>query len=215
MPRKLKIDFVSDISCPWCIIGLRGLEEALHRARDVVHADIRFHPFELNPSMPREGQNIVEHMAQKYGLTAKQAAANRIMIRERAAELGFDMNGSPESRIYNTFDAHRLLRWAELQGKQAALKEALFTAYFNDQRDPSDHGVLADIAASIGLDRSEAKTILSSDRFASDVRAAEELWLVRGVHAVPTIVIDGEYEITGGQPPELFEKALRRIAAKV
>ncbi|GAC1573974.1 MAG: DsbA family oxidoreductase [Sphingomicrobium sp.] len=215
MTRKLKIDFVSDISCPWCIIGLRGLEEALHRARDVVSAEIRFHPFELNPSMPREGQNIVEHMAQKYGSTAEQSAANRIMIRERAAELGFDMNGSPESRIYNTLDAHRLLHWAQLHGKQAALKEALFTAYFTDQRDPSDHQVLVDVAASVGLDRSEAQTILSSDRFTSDVRAAEQLWLERGVHAVPAIVIDGQYQITGGQPPELFEKALRKIAAEV
>jgi predicted DsbA family dithiol-disulfide isomerase len=136
MILKLHIDFVSDISCPWCIIGLRALEVALDRARDVVTANIAFQPFELNPHMPREGENVVEHVTQKYGSTPEQSAANRTMISERAAELGFAMNGSAASRIYNTFDAHRLLYWAALHNRQAALKEALFVAYFTDQRDP-------------------------------------------------------------------------------
>ncbi len=212
MIRTLHIDFVSDISCPWCIIGLRALEVALDRARDVVIADITFQPFELNPQMPREGQDVVEHVAQKYGSTPEQSAANRTMISERAAELGFAINGSAASRIYNTFDAHRLLHWATLHNRQAALKEALFVAYFTDQRDPSDHAVLADVAASVGLDSGEAEHILVSDRFATDVRAAEQLWQSRGIHAVPAIVIDGKYLISGGQPPELFEDVLRQIA---
>ena len=212
MILKLHIDFISDISCPWCIIGLRALEVALDRARDVVTANIAFQPFELNPHMPREGQNVVEHVTQKYGSTPEQSAANRTMISERAAELGFAMNGSAASRIYNTFDAHRLLYWAALHNRQAALKEALFVAYFTDQRDPSDHAVLADVAASVGLDGGEAERILASDRFATDVRVAEQLWQSRGVHAVPAIVIDGKYLISGGQPPELFEEALRQIA---
>jgi predicted DsbA family dithiol-disulfide isomerase len=215
MTRTLQIDFISDISCPWCIIGLRALEAALDRASDAVSADITFQPFELNPHMPREGQNIVEHVTEKYGSTPEQSAANRATIRDRAAELGFAMNGGAQSRIYNTFDAHRLLHWAQQQGRQAALKEALFIAYFTDQRDPSDQGVLADVAASVGLDRSEAEQVLVSDRFSSDVRRAEQLWQSRGIHAVPAIVIDGQYLISGGQPPEVFEEALRKIAAEV
>jgi predicted DsbA family dithiol-disulfide isomerase len=215
MTRTLQIDFISDISCPWCIIGLRALEAALDRASDAVSADITFQPFELNPHMPREGQNIVEHVTEKYGSTPEQSAANRATIRDRAAELGFAMNGGAQSRIYNTFDAHRLLHWAQQQGRQAALKEALFIAYFTDQRDPSDQGVLADVAASVGLDRSEAEQVLVSDRFSSDVRRAEQLWQSRGIHAVPAIVIDGQYLISGGQPPEVFEEALRKIAAQV
>jgi predicted DsbA family dithiol-disulfide isomerase len=215
MTRRLQIDFISDISCPWCIIGLRALEAALDRASDAVSADITFQPFELNPHMPREGQNIVEHVTEKYGSTPEQSAANRATIRDRAAELGFAMNGGAQSRIYNTFDAHRLLHWAQQQGRQAALKEALFIAYFTDQRDPSDQGVLADVAASVGLDRSEAEQVLVSDRFSSDVRRAEQLWQSRGIHAVPAIVIDGQYLISGGQPPEVFEEALRKIAAQV
>jgi predicted DsbA family dithiol-disulfide isomerase len=132
MARPMKIDFVSDVSCPWCIIGLRGLEEALARAGDIVDANIRFQPFELNPDMPPEGQNIVEHIAQKYGSTPEQSAANREMIRARAAAVGFTMAMSDQSRIYNTFDAHRLLHWAEQEGRQAALKHALFDAYFTE-----------------------------------------------------------------------------------
>jgi len=213
MTRALQIDFVSDISCPWCIIGLRALEVALDRARDVVTADITFQPFELNPAMPREGQNIVEHVAQKYGSTPAQSAAARAMIRDRAAELGFAINGDDDSRIYNTFDAHRLLQWAEGQHLQGALKAALFAAYFTDRRDPSDARVLADVAASVGLDRDEAEAILASDRFAAEVRSAEQLWQSRGISAVPAIVIDGKYLISGGQPPEVFEQALREIAA--
>lgn len=214
MNHTLKIDFVSDISCPWCIIGLRSLELALERVRDVIAADITFQPFELNPHMPREGQNIGEHVAEKYGSSSEQSVAARTMIRDRAAELGFTINGDAQSRIYNTFDAHRLLHWAEQQHRQAALKEALFAAYFTDRRDPSDHEVLADVAASVGLDRTEAEAILSSDRFATDVRTLEQFWQSHGIQAVPAIVIEGKYLISGGQPPEVFEQALREIAAK-
>jgi predicted DsbA family dithiol-disulfide isomerase len=129
MVRPMKIDFVSDVSCPWCIIGLRGLEGALERARDLVDATITFQPFELNPGMPPEGENIVPHVGHKYGSSPEQSAANRAMIHQRAAAVGFTMNTSDQSRIYNTFDAHRLLHWAEGGGRQAALKHALFDAY--------------------------------------------------------------------------------------
>lgn len=214
MARPMKIDFVSDISCPWCIIGLRGLEEALARTGDLVDAQITFQPFELNPNMPPEGQNVVEHVAQKYGSSPEQSAANREMIRARAAELGFTMATSNESRIYNTFDAHRLLHWAALEGRQAALKHALFAAYFTDGEDPSDHEVLAAAAGKAGLDAEGAREVLASGRYAEEVREAERLWQSRGINAVPAVVIDERYLISGGQPPEAFEQALRKIAGE-
>jgi len=214
MPRPMKIDFVSDVSCPWCIIGLRGLEEALARTGDLVDAHITFQPFELNPAMPPEGQNIVEHVAQKYGSTPEQSAANREMIRTRAAELGFAMRGTDRSRIYNTFDAHRLLHWAEMEGHQPALKRALFDAYFTDQQAPSNHEVLVAAAEKAGLDPEAAREVLASGRYAEEVRQAEQLWQSRGITAEPAIVIDDRYLISGGQPPEAFEQALRKIAAE-
>jgi predicted DsbA family dithiol-disulfide isomerase len=214
MQKPMKIDFVSDVSCPWCIIGLRGLEEALARAGDLITADITFQPFELNPQMGKEGQNIGEHVAQKYGSSPEQSAASRAMIRDRAADLGFAMAMSDTSRIYNTFDAHRLLHWARIEGKQAALKHALFDAYFTDQQDPSDHSVLLAAAAKAGLDPARAGEILASDLYAREVRDAEQLWQSRGISAVPAVIINDRYLISGGQPPEAFEKALREIAAQ-
>ncbi|HVE22336.1 MAG TPA: DsbA family oxidoreductase [Acidocella sp.] len=214
MARTFRIDFVSDVSCPWCIIGLRGLEEALARTGDIVAAEISFQPFELNPDMPPEGQNIVEHIAQKYGSTPEQSAANRKMIRDRAAALGFTMAMSDQSRIYNTFDAHRLLHWAEQEGRQMALKHALFDAYFTEGKSPADHEVLAAAAEKAGLDGAAAREILTSGRYAEEVRRAEQFWRSRGINAVPAVIVDGRYLISGGQPPEAFEQALRQIAAQ-
>ena len=213
MPKPMKIDFVSDVSCPWCIIGLRALEDALARTSDVVDAEITFQPFELNPQMGKDGQNIGEHIAEKYGATPEQSAANRATIRARAADLGFTMAMGADSRIYNTFDAHRLLHWAELEGKQADLKRALFQAYFTDQQDPSDHAVLVALAEKVGLDRARAAEILESDAYAREVRAAEQLWQSRGISSVPAIIINDRHLISGGQPTELFERAIREIAA--
>ena len=161
MTQHLKIDFVSDVACPWCVIGLRGLEQALGlrgleqalaNAADAVEADITFQPFELNPRMPAAGQNLVEHITEKYGSTAEQSAASRAMIRSRGAEVGFTFNMSEESRIYNTFDAHRLLHWAGTVGRQQELKLALFKANFTDGANVSDHGVLVEAAVAAGLD---------------------------------------------------------------
>lgn len=213
MPRPLTIDFVSDVVCPWCVIGLRSLETALARAADVVTAEIRFHPFELNPAMPPEGENIVEHIGRKYGATQEQSAATRAMIRERAAEFGFTMAMTDDSRIYNTFDAHRLLHWAGLNGGQHALKMALFTAYFTEGRNPGDRAVLLAAAEQAGLDAAAAARVLEDGRYGQEVRAEETLWQSRGINAVPAIVLEGRYLISGGQPPEAFEQALRQIAA--
>lgn len=215
MTLRLKIDFVSDVVCPWCIIGLRGLQEALERTSNLVKAELTFQPFELNTKMPAEGQNIVEHITQKYGSTAEQSRANRAMIRSRAASVGFDINTSDDSRIYNTFDAHRLLHWAETAGKQEALKLALFKAYFTDGTNVSDLDVLVAAAQSVGLDGEEARAVLQSGRYADEVRAAEHLWQSRGIHSVPAIVVNDTWLISGGQPPEAFESALRNIASEL
>ncbi len=215
MTVTLDIDFVSDIVCPWCIIGLGGLEEALQRIEGV-SADIRFHPFELNPAMPPEGENVAEHITRKYGASPEQSAASRDAIRGRAADIGFAMKTGPDSRIWNTFDAHRLLHWSGSLGgnAQRTLKHALFTAHFTDGRNIADHGVLVEVVDAAGLDGPEAAAILASDRYAADVRAAEDFWRRQGVQAVPTLVIDGRYLISGGQTAEVFERALRRIAAE-
>jgi predicted DsbA family dithiol-disulfide isomerase len=213
-PKPLKIDFVSDVSCPWCVIGLKSLETALQRLDKEVTAELHFQPFELNPKMPAGGQNIVEHITQKYGSTPAQSNANRAAIRERAHALGFEMRMDENSRIYNTFDAHRLLHWAELEGRQTALKEALFTAYFTEGNDPGDLQTLVSLAGKVGLDEARARQILQSDEYAADVRERQQFYMGQGIHSVPAIVINDRHLISGGQPPEVFEQALRQIAAE-
>jgi predicted DsbA family dithiol-disulfide isomerase len=214
MTAPLKIDFVSDVSCPWCVIGLRSLEQALDRIGNAATADIRFQPFELNPQMPPEGQDIAEHLAQKYGSTREQLLRNQEAIRARGAALGFTFDMGKRSRVYNTFDAHRLLHWAELEGRQRELKRALFAAYFTDGRDPSDRQVLIDIATQAGLDPMRAREILESDRYADAVRERERFYGERGIQAVPSVIVNDKYLIQGGQPVEVFEQALRQIAAE-
>ena len=214
MSTALKIDFVSDVSCPWCVVGLYGLTKALHILRDEVRAEIRFQPFELNPKMGPEGQNITEHISEKYGSSPEQSKKNREMIRARGAELGFAFRTDGNSRIYNTFDAHRLLYWAGLEGMQLQLKEALFKAYFTDGGNPSDPEQLANIAASVGLNHQRAEAILACDEFAHETREEEQLWLSRGVSSVPTVVFNGQYAVTGGQPVESFVRAIRQIMAE-
>ncbi|WP_062388096.1 DsbA family oxidoreductase [Pseudomonas abietaniphila] len=213
MSTPLKIDFISDVSCPWCIIGLRALDQALEHLGEEVQAQIHFQPFELNPKMGPEGQEIFEHIAEKYGSTREQFQANAENIRQRGAELGFVFTQG-ERRIYNTFDAHRLLHWAELEGRQQALKEALFTAYFSQHADVSSHKVLADVAQKVGLDRDRAEAVLASDQYAAQVRELEELWVTRGVSSVPTIVFNDQYAVTGGQPVDVFVSAIRQIISE-
>lgn len=224
-PRTLHIDFVSDIVCPWCVVGLGGLTEALARLEpEGVTAEIHFQPFELNPDMPPEGQNIVEHIAGKYGSTPEQSAQNRAMITARAAEAwpGFEMRMTEHSRIWNTFDAHRLLHWAgtvgapkDAQDAQRALKEALFEAHFTRNQSLADPAVLAAAAEAAGLDRAEAETVLAEGRYADAVREAEALWRSRGINAVPAVVVEGKYLISGGQPAAVFEEALRKISSEL
>jgi len=216
MTKAIRIDFVSDVSCPWCVIGLKGLEEALDRVGDLVAPDIHFQPFELNPDMPAEGQKLTDYAAQKYGSTPQQLNERRAMVRDRAAELGFSIALSPdEGWVYNTFDAHRLLHWAALEGRQHELKLALFESYFQRCLNPGDHGVLIDAAEKAGLDRNAAAELLESGRCAEEVRAAERFWQSKGISAVPAIVINERYLISGGQPADAFESAIRRIADEI
>ena len=219
MPKTLHIDFVSDIVCPWCVVGLGGLRAALETLKaEGIEADITFQPFELNPGMAPEGENIGEHIARKYGSTPEQSQANRAMITQRAAEAwpGFEMRMGPDSRIWNTFDAHRLLHWAGSIGRdeQAALKAALFTAHFTEGRVMTDPEVLADAAQAAGLDRTRAVEVLADDRYAAEVRAEEALWVSRGITGVPAVVVEGKCLISGGQPAAVFEEALRRMATE-
>ncbi|HEY0063691.1 MAG TPA: DsbA family oxidoreductase [Telluria sp.] len=212
--NQLRIDFVSDISCPWCVIGLKSLEQALARTADVATAELHFHPFELNPQMVPEGEDIGEHLARKYGASEAQGAQTREMIRARGAELGFQFDMGKRSRIYNTFDAHRLLHWADLQGRQRELKMALFESYFTKGESPGSHDVLVRVAGEVGLDTAEASEVLASGAYADEVREEEEFFQRQGISAVPAIIINQRHLISGGQPPEVFEQALRQIAAQ-
>jgi predicted DsbA family dithiol-disulfide isomerase len=212
--KQIRIDFVSDVSCPWCVIGLKSLEEALGRVTDVANADLHFQPFELNPQMGTEGQDIGEHIAQKYGSSPEQQEQSREMIRQRGEDVGFTFDMSKRGRIYNTFDAHRLLHWAEVAGRQRDLKMALFEAYFTRGEDPSSHQVLLGVVEQVGLDRDQAAHILASDTYAAEVREAEQVFQRSGIHSVPAIIINQRHLISGGQPPEVFEQALRQIVAQ-
>ena len=223
MSKPLQIDFVSDVVCPWCVVGLGGLETALRRlTAEGITAEIHFQPFELNPDMAPGGENITEHIGRKYGATPEQSAKNRAMIRDRAAEAwpddgkGFEMRMGPDSRIWNTFDAHRLLHWAGTigQAEQRALKEALFRAHFTDNRPLPDADVLAGAAEAAGLDRTEAEAVLADGLYAAEVRDAEALWRARGITGVPAVVVEGKWLISGGQPAAVFEEALRKIAGE-
>ena len=210
----MRIDFVSDVSCPWCAIGLYGLERALERLGDGVEVDLHFQPFELNPGLPPEGRDIVEYLGQKYGKTATEIAATQALIRDRGAAVGFTFG--ERTRTWNTFDAHRLLHWAGEVGhdEQRRLKHALLAAYHTDGRNPGAADVLLDCARAAGLNSDEARAVIDSDRFADDVRAQVSHFQAQGIHSVPSIVIDGRHLIQGGQPAEVFEQALRQIIAE-
>jgi predicted DsbA family dithiol-disulfide isomerase len=208
----MKIDFVSDVACPWCVVGLYALEEALRRVGPELSVELHFQPFELNPQMPPEGEDTVEHLARKYGASPAQLAATRETLRQRGAELGFSFGERP--RIWNTFDAHRLLHWAGLEGKQRELKHALLAAYHTHAQNPGAAEVLLRLCADVGLDVERARAILAGDEFAAQVREAERFYQERGISAVPSVIIDDRHLIQGGQPPEAFERALRTLAAE-
>lgn len=216
-PTPLKIDFVSDVSCPWCAVGLGALEEALQGLQGEVSAELHFQPFELNPRMVPEGQDIGEHLAEKYGSTAEQQAQIRNTIRARGAEVGFAFNPEGRGRIWNTFDAHRLLHWAGEKGapgQQHALKKALLAACHTRSEAMGHHDVLLGCVREAGLDEERARAILASDEFAQDVREREDFYASHGIRSVPAVIINDRHLISGGQPAAVFAQALRQIASE-
>lgn len=209
---KLRIDIVSDVMCPWCVIGYRQLATALEECE--VEYDIHWHPFELNPNMPPEGQDIGEHLAKKYGTTPEQSAANRAMMTAQGKDLGFDFNFSDGFRMHNTFHTHQLLHWANELGRKHDLKQALFTAHFTHGRNLSDDSVLVEIAGEIGLDRDEAKAVLAEQRFANSVRQEQKFWTQQGISGVPAVVFDRQHLVTGAQGVDNFKNILDLLQQK-
>ena len=212
---KLRIDFVSDVVCPWCAVGLASLEQALRQLQGEVEAEIHFQPFELDPNMPAGGMDVAENLKRKYGMSDAQLAENQARIRDRGTELGFSFDFNARSRTWNTFDAHRLLHWAaaEAPERQLPLKRALLVANFSEGRDISDHAVLAEVAAGAGLDAQRASAVLAGGEFADAVRDAEKFFQGLGISSVPAVIVERKHLISGGQPPEVFERALRELAA--
>lgn len=211
--RTLRLDIVSDIVCPWCYIGLANLEKALGELGDTVQADLIFHPLQLNPGLPPEGELSSDNIARKYGITPDQAKSRGGGVRAAAQEAGLAMVGRPD-RIYDTFDAHRLLAFAAKHDRQLALKHALLDAYFERGLNISGHEILTDAAEAAGLDRSEAKSVLETGRFTAEVHDDEIEWRSEGIASVPTMVIDGEFTINGAQAPDRIERAFRKLAAR-
>lgn len=207
--NTLRIDIVSDVVCPWCVIGYRQLATALE-ASGTPH-EIHWHPFELNPNMPAEGQNLQDHVAEKYGTTKAQSADSRVRMTEVGAEVGFEFHFADDMRMHNTFNVHQLLHWANQQERTHDLKQALFAAHFTHGRNLSDDSVLADVAAEIGLDRSEALAVLEDQRFAADVRATEKVWLDEGIQGVPAMIFNNRHLITGAQGVENYSRVLQEL----
>ena len=214
---RLSVDIVSDVMCPWCIIGWLKFEQVMAHFAGRLDFRVQWHPFELNPDMPPEGEDAAEHVMRKYGITAEQSRANTGRLAAVAADLGFAFNRGPEFRMRNSFDAHRLLTWAgaledpeqvAATGVQTALKLALFRAHFTDNRDVSDHGVLTEIAASVGFDRDRAAAILASGEFGEMVRTEEAYWIDQNITGVPAFILGGRMLVPGSQDPEAFIRVI-------
>ena len=214
MPKQdtvLRIDIVSDVVCPWCIVGYRQLQTAIDNTD--VKAEIHWHPFELNPDMPPEGQNMREHIAEKYGSSAEDSQKSREHLSALGKELDFEFKFSDQMRMVNTFDTHQLIHWAERHGRENEMKLALFSAHFSDKMDISDQSTLADVAQTIGLDRTEALQVLQDQRYAADVRERQSYWLKQGIQGVPAVVFDSKFLVSGAQGVDQFEKCLLEVVA--
>ena len=210
MMNNLRIDIVSDVVCPWCVIGFKRLENALRHYEGDIKAEIHWQPFELNPDMPEEGQNLREHLQKKYGSTPEQSSMIRQRISDLGAELGFQFRFSDDLKIYNTFKAHQLLSFAEQHQSQSALVLALFKAYFTENRDISNQDVLLELIAGVGLDTEMARLVLEEDRFASEVKEQEVFWQQKGIHSVPAIIFDQQDLISGAQEESVFTNYMRQ-----
>ena len=207
--NQLRIDIVSDVVCPWCVVGYRQLEEALQKTSTI--AEIHWHPFELNPQMPATGQNLTEHICEKYGMTAEQSEENREKLTEIGKALGFDFNYNDSSRMVNTFRAHQLLHWAGIHGKEHELKQALFKQYFTAQEDIHDIAVLEAAAESVGLEKQETHKVIESETYASAVRQWELHWTNQGIRGVPAMIFNEKYLLSGAQGSENYGSVIEQI----
>lgn len=214
MSKPVKIDFVSDVACPWCAIGLAALERAMANVGGDLQVELHFQPFELNPDMGPQGESIAEHLGKKYGMSAEQLAQNGEALRQRGETLGVRIDLQKRDHIYNTFDAHRLLHWAGGLGaaQQHVLKRALLQAYHGEGRNVSERDTLVAIAGEAGLDAAEARRILDTDTFAAQVREREHFYQQHGIRAVPSVIFNDRHLVQGGQPVEVFEQALRQLS---
>jgi predicted DsbA family dithiol-disulfide isomerase len=210
----LQVDIVSDVVCPWCIIGYKQMMKALASLPGQFDVTIRWHPFELNPGMPAEGQDLREHLAQKYGATPEQSQGARARLSALGESLGFTFDYFDGMRMVNTFRAHQLLHWAAEEGRQTALKLALFEAFFSCREDVNDPGLLADVAGRAGLDAAQASAVLSDQRYAQAVRDEQQYWLDQEVHAVPTFYFQQQYIVPGAQEAEAFVRLLQKIQSR-
>jgi predicted DsbA family dithiol-disulfide isomerase len=211
VPQPLRIDIVSDVVCPWCIIGYKQLQRALTQLEGVFEIQLSWQPFELNPDMPPEGQDLREHIAQKYGASQEQSKGLRARMTELGNSLGFKFDYFDGMRMYNTFQAHQLLHWAEEQGSQTKLKLALFEAFFSLRENVSDPELLVVIAARAGLDSEQAREVLESARYAQPVRTEQARWLEKEVHAVPAFFFNDGFPVSGAQEADTFVRVLNRI----
>jgi predicted DsbA family dithiol-disulfide isomerase len=211
VPQPLRIDIVSDVVCPWCIIGYKQLQRALTQLEGVFELQLSWQPFELNPDMPPEGQDLREHIAQKYGASQEQSKSLRARMTELGNSLGFKFDYFDGMRMYNTFQAHQLLHWAEEQGSQTKLKLALFEAFFSLRENVSDPELLVVIAARAGLDSEQAREVLESERYAQPVRTEQARWLEKEVHAVPAFFFNDGFPVSGAQEADTFVRVLNRI----
>ncbi|WP_165313642.1 DsbA family oxidoreductase [Vibrio ziniensis] len=212
--RSLRIDIVSDVVCPWCIIGYKSLQAALKLLSNEIQAQIHWHPFELNPTMPQGGENLRDHLTRKYGTTREASIEARNKLTQLGAEVGFDFNFFEEMRIYNTRKAHQMLMWANQHHKQNELELALFEAYFCHEKPIDNESVLIQIAVDIGLDKAQCVQVLSDESWAKAVANTEQQWLQAGIHAVPAIIIEQKHLISGAQTTENLVNTLRSIAHK-
>ena len=210
--KNFKIDIVSDVMCPWCVVGYKNLEAALSELKDEVKAEITWHPFELNPDMPIEGQDLNQHLMQKYNLTEQQGDENRKNMLEAGQRAGFTFNFDGKRIMINSFDLHRLLTWARKEGKQTELKLAFFEAHFTDLKYLNQLDTLLDVVASVGLDKDTARNILQSDQYAQEVSQEQDQFKQLGITSVPTFIINDKYAITGGQPSDSFIQAFKQIS---
>ncbi len=209
--KTIKIDIVSDVVCPWCIVGYKQLEQALEQSN--ITADIHWQPFELNPTMPAEGQNLQEHIAEKYGSTKEQSAENRQRLTSLGESFGFEFNFTDDSRMVNTFKAHQLLHWAGLQSSQHEhkLKLAMFKAYFTEKQHISDDEVLVGIVSSAGFDKDEALKVLQEQTYASEVRSRQQHWTNNGITGVPAMVFRDKYLVTGAQGVDNYVAVVKQV----